>query len=178
MSDGMEWIVRFDLPSGGAGPERVTSDDLVAEYDAAVVLLLREHYCRVSRSRAQAYSDAHEQFEAADVGVVAALPDTIDRAGFWRDRYDLSIPVLSDTATEVDGPSVDAEAGEQALADGSPRFDAFAELETAVPSLPAVGVLDTRSDYPRLVHTAGGSSLQDCPEPETALSTATDLLAE
>ena len=113
MSDGMQWIVRFELPNGGAGPETVASGDLAAEYDAIAVLLLRDHYCQVSRDRASAYSDA---------------------------------------------------------------VDAFADIELGADSLPAVGVLDTSSKFPRLVHAEGGDTIQDCPSPAEALDAVTDAI--
>jgi len=175
MSNGMEWIVRFELPNGGPGPETVSSDDLAPEFDGIVVLLLRDHYCQVSRDRARAYSDAFPSFREAGVAVVAALPHEVDRAAYWRERYDLDFPVAADTTA---GASADAAADGTATAmtDGTPRFDAFADIETGVDSLPGIGVLDTASKYPRLVHTEGGETLQECPGPEDALDAALDAL--
>ncbi|PSP51942.1 hypothetical protein BRC67_06355 [Halobacteriales archaeon QH_3_68_24] len=103
MSDGMQWIVRFELPNGGPGPETVASDDLAAEYDAIAVLLLRDHYCQVSRDRAAAYSDAVDTFLDEGVALVAGLPDSEDRADYWCERYDLDFPVLADTADATPG---------------------------------------------------------------------------
>lgn len=183
MSDGMQWIVRFELPNGGPGPETVSGEDLAAEFDAVVVLLLRDHYCQVSRDRASAFSDAVDSFTDASVAVVAALPDEQDRADYWRERYDLSFPVLADAADGADEPAEaapDASAARTpnraAMTDGTPRFDAFADVETGVESLPAVGVLDSGSTFPRLVHSEGGESLQDCPSPDEALETALDIV--
>lgn len=124
---GMEWIVRFESPNGGSGPETVASDDLAAEFDGIVVLLLRDHYCQVSRGRARAYSDAFDSFREADVAVVAA-------AG-------------------------------TAMTDGTPCFDAFADAETGVDSLPGIGVLDTDSTSPRLVHTGAATRSRSVPTP-------------
>jgi len=189
MSDGMQWIVRFELPNGGPGPETVASDDLAAEFDAVVVLLLRDHYCQVSRNRASAYSDAIDSFLGEDVAVVAALPDTDDRAAYWRKRYDLGFPVLSDPSdvTPESTETADTAGGARsrsgpgsspaAMADGTPRFDAFSDVELGVDSLPGVGVLDTTSKFPRLVHTEGGDTIQDCPTAEEALDAATDLVS-
>jgi len=171
--DGMQWIVRFELPNGGPGPETVASDDLAAEFDAVVVLLLRDHYCQVSRDRAQAYSDAFGEFADEGVAVVGALPDSKDRAAYWRKRYDLDYPVLADSA---DGPTADAEGATPAMTDGTPRFDAFSDVEVGVDSLPAIGVLDTDSKYPRLVYTDGGETLQECPDPDEALEATVDAL--
>ncbi|WP_459193494.1 redoxin domain-containing protein [Halosimplex sp. J119] len=175
MSDGMHWIVRFELPNGGPGPDTVTSEDLAAEFDAVVVLLLRDHYCQVSRERATAYSDAFDSFAAEDVAVIGALPDTAERAEYWRRRYDLTYPVLADSA-EMNA-AADAGAGATpAMTDGMPRFDAFADVELGAETLPGIGVLDTRSEYPRLVYTEGGETLQECPSPEEALDAALDVL--
>ena len=171
MSDGMQWIVRFELPNGGPGPATVASDDLAAEFDAVVVLLLRDHYCQVSRDRAGAYSDAFDEFAAADIAVVGALPDTEERAAYWCDRYDLSYPVLTDSA-EGASTAADDTGTATAMTDGTPRFDAFADVETAVDSLPAIGILDTTSKFPRLVDSEGGETLQDCPEPDRTLELA------
>jgi len=177
MSDGMQWIVRFELPNGGPGPATVASDDLAAEFDAVVVLLLRDHYCQVSRNRASAYSDAFDEFAAEDVAVIGALPDTEERAAYWRDRYDLTYPVLADSA---EGPSAAAAETDTATAmtDGTPRFDAFSDIEVGVDSLPGIGVLDTRSKFPRLVYTEGGETLQACPSPDEALDATLDALGK
>ena len=177
MSDGMQWIVRFELPNGGPGPATVASDDLAAEFDAVVVLLLRDHYCQVSRDRAGAYSDAFDEFAAADIGVVGALPDTEERAAYWRDRYDLSYPVLTDSA-EGASAAADDTGTATAMTDGTPRFDALSDVEVGVDSLPGIGVLDTRSTFPRLVYTEGGETLQDCPSPDEALDAALGVLGE
>ena len=175
MSDGMQWIVRFELPNGGPGPDTVASDDLAGEFDAVVVLLLRDHYCQVSRERAGAYSDAFEAFAAEDVAVVGALPDTAERAGYWRRRYELTYPVLADSSEGPAAAEADA-ATATAMTDGTPRFDAFADIEVGVDTLPGIGVLDTRSKFPRLVHTEGGETLQECPSPAEALDAARDAL--
>jgi len=186
MSDGMQWIVRFELPNGGPGPETVASDDLAAEFDAVVVLLLRDHYCQVSRNRASAYSDAIDQFLDEGVAVVAGLPDTEERAAYWRKRYDLAFPVLSDPSDVTPESTETADAAGRAggprsspaaMADGTPRFDAFSDAELGVDSLPGIGVLDTTSKFPRLVYTEGGDTIQDCPTPEAALDAATDLVS-
>jgi peroxiredoxin Q/BCP len=180
MSGGMQWIVRFDLPNGGPGPETVTSDELAAEFDAVVVLLLRDHYCQLSRERAKAYSAAFDQFEAEGVAVVGALPDSKDRAAYWRERYDLDFPVLADSAAQpasVDAGADATTSAPAAMTDGTNRFDAFVDIETAVDSLPAIGVLDTQGGMPRLVHSEGGETLQDCPEPDDALAVVRDRLA-
>ena len=176
----MQWIVRFELPNGGPGPETVASDDLAAEYDAIAVLLLRDHYCQVSRDRAAVYSDAVDTFLDEGVALVAGLPDSEDRADYWCERYDLDFPVLADTVDATPdteetaaGPGANAPA---AMADGTPRFDAFADVELGVDSLPAVGVLDTSSKFPRLVHAEGGDTIQDCPSPEGTLDAATDAV--
>ena len=168
----MEWIVTFDLPNGGAEAETVSSEGLAAEFDAVVVLLLRDHYCQVSREHARAYSDAFDRFDAENVAVVAALPDDPDRAAYWDKRYDLAFPVLADSAARM----ADASASGTAMTDGTNRFDAFVDVEAGVESLPAVGVLRTDSTYPRLVHAEGGETIQDCPDPEETLDTVTDLL--
>ncbi|PSP93831.1 hypothetical protein BRC78_01940 [Halobacteriales archaeon QH_8_68_33] len=161
----MQWIVRFKLPNGGAGPETVASGDLAAEYDAIAVLLLRDHYCQVSRDRAS---------------LVAGLPDSEDRADYWRERYDLDFPVLADAADATpDAEEAAAGSGASApaaIADGTPRFDAFADIELAADSPPAVGVLDTSSKFPRLVHAEGGDTIQDCPSPAEALDAVTDAI--
>ena len=134
----------------------------------------------MSRERASAYSDAIEEFLDSDVALVAALPDTEERAAYWRKRYDLDFPVLADAADAPPEPDASAEAGRgrgsapAAMADGTPRFDALADLELGVESLPAVGVLDTSSKFPRLVHTEGGDTIQDCPTPAEALAAAQD----
>ena len=172
MSDGMQWIVRFELPNGGPKPATVASDDLASEFDAVVVLLLRDHYCQVSRDRASAYSDAFDEFAAEDIAVIGALPDTEQRAAYWRDRYDLTYPVLADSA---EGPSAEAETA-TAMTDGTPRFDSFSDIEVGVDSLPGIGVLDTQSTFPRLVYTEGGETLQACPGPDEALDAALDAL--
>jgi len=175
MSGGMEWIVRFELPNGGAGPETVASDELATEFDAVVVLLLRDHYCQLSRQQAQAYSDAVEEFESADVGVVAALPDSEGRAAYWGERYGLEIPVLADSAAQLAGTdaggNAEADASQPAaMTDGTNRFDTFVDAEAAVESLPAIGVLDATSEFPRLIYCEGGDDRRDCPEPAEALS--------
>lgn len=169
---GMEWIVRFELPNGGSGPETVASDDLAPEFDGIVVLLLRDHYCQVSRDRARAYSDAFDSFREESVAVVAALPDDVERAAYWRERYDLDFPVVADSPA----PDASGAAAGTAMTDGTPRFDAFADVETGVDSLPGIGVLATDSQYPRLVHAEGGETLQECPTPAEALDAALDAL--
>lgn len=192
----MEWVVRFALPNGGPGPDTVASEDLAAEFDGLVVLLLRDHYCQVSRDRARAYSDAFDEFAAEDVAVIAALPDSRDRAAFWRERYDLSFPVLADPAATPPDPGADAEAaaeadadagidpdaragpgaGARAMTDGTNRFDAFADVEAGVDSLPGIGILATGSGFPRLVYSEGGETIQECPDPDEALAAVRDVL--
>jgi peroxiredoxin Q/BCP len=171
MSGGMEWIVRFDCPAGGPDHGTVTSDDLAAEFDAVVVVLLRGHFCQLSRERAQAYSEAAGAFGDENVAVVAALPDTVDRAGYWRERYDLVFPVLADSTAHASSGDTGT-----AMTDGTTRFDDFADVEAGVDSLPAVGVLNAESSMPRLVHAEGGETIQECPEPEETLAVVRELV--
>lgn len=173
---GMEWIVRFELPNGGQGPDTVTGEELAGEFDAIVVLLLRDHYCQVSRSCATAYDDAFEAFDGVGAAVVAALPDSQDRAVYWRERYDLRYPVLADSAAQPTSTDAETVAAPAAMTDGASRFDAFADVEADVDSLPGIGVLDARSQYPRLVRTLSGDTAQGCPGPEETLDAVRDLL--
>jgi peroxiredoxin len=188
MMGGMEWIVTFELPHGGPGPDSVTSEELAAEFDAIVVVLLRDHYCQVSREHAAAYSEQFEAFTEAGAAILAALPDSQDRATYWRRRYDLNVPVLADSAAQpattdaetaaAPAAMTDAEtaAAPAAMTDGTNRFDAFADIEAGIDTLPGVGILDAQSTYPRLVHSQSGSTIQECPDPEDVLDVVQNVV--
>lgn len=176
MMGGMEWIVTFELPHGGPGPDSVTSEELAAEFDAIVVVLLRDHYCQVSREHAAAYSEQFEAFTEAGAAILAALPDSQDRATYWRRRYDLNVPVLADSAAQPATTDAETAAAPAAMTDGTNRFDAFADIEAGIDTLPGVGILDAQSTYPRLVHSQSGSTIQECPDPEDVLDVVQNVV--
>lgn len=157
---GAEQHLEFSVPNVGGGPANYTTADLESASGVALAVLLRGHYCTMSRQQARELSDHVDAFEQASVPVVAVLPNSAERAELWQRRYDLSVPLLADPA-EPDDPD-------------SRAFDAFAPIADLIPRRPGLAVLDTDGETPTVAEIHSGPRLQDCPDAEAMLEIATE----
>lgn len=144
MRIGCEWTnvssgesFEFELPDTGAGGETRTATDVARGHDYVVAVLLRNHYCPLSRQFVQSLADAYEGFAGRSTAVVPVLPDTLGRASVWQRRYDLPFGLLSDPA---DGE----------VADG---FAAFAPFATLLQELPGAVLFEADGETLRFVRT-------------------------
>lgn len=166
---GVGQSLEFSLQNVGDGPDRFTATDLQSGSGVALVLLLRNHYCPLSRRKVRQLGDRIDEFEAEHVPVVAVLPDTIDRAGVWGRRYEPPFPLLSDPASGADATSGDA---------APDRFEALGDVQEWVPQTPALVVVETYGDDPTVGQIYSGATRQDCPDVDEMLEIARETRLE
>ncbi|QCC50501.1 redoxin domain-containing protein [Halapricum salinum] len=164
---GVGQALEFTLPNVGDGSDRYTAADLQSGSGIALVLLLRNHYCPLSRRKVRRLGERIDQFESEHVPVVAVLPDTVDRASVWGRRYETPFALLAD-------PPADADAGD----DAPDRFEAFGDVQEWVPQTPALVVVETYGDEPTVGQIYSGATRQDCPSVEEMLEIARETRLE
>ena len=154
--------LEFSLPNVGKGPAHYETADLTSASGVALVVLLRNHYCPLSRRKVRRLGDRIGEFEAADVPVVAVLPDTTERADVWEQRYGLPFPFLAD-------PSDDEPEDE----DRAPsQFGAFESVQNRIPRTPGVIVVETDGGSPTIGSVHSGENPQDCPSVDEMIDIA------
>lgn len=127
----------FALPDAGSGGETHTAADLAASHDYVVTVLLRDHYCPLSRQYVQSLAEAYEAFAGRSTAVVPVLPDRRGRAAVWQRRYELPFGLLTDPVEEDD-------------ADG---FESFAPIQRLLPKLPGAVLFETDGERLRFART-------------------------
>lgn len=165
---GVGQSLEFTLPNVGDGPDRYTAPDLQSGSGIALVLLLRNHYCPLSRRKVRRLGERVDEFESEHVPVVAVLPDGPDRAEIWGRRYEPSFPLLADPA-EADASAEDSTPN---------TFEAFGEVQEWVPQTPALVVVETYGDEPTVGQIYSGSTRQDCPTIDEMLEIARETRLE
>lgn len=148
----------FALPDAGSGGETRTSTEMAGSHDFVVAVLLRDHYCPLSRQIVQSLAEAFEAFAGRSTAVVPVLPDCRERASVWQRRYDLPFGLLTDP--------VEGEAPE--------GFEQFEPFERLLPELPGAVVFEADGETLRFVETVRVERTEDGPGIGTVLETIDD----
>jgi len=140
--------LEFELRNVGDGPSVVDAATLGGERDDVLAVLLGSHYCPTSRELVKRLAAGHARFRDRATAVAVVLPDVRERASLWDEQYDLPFPLLADP--------------------GEDGFDALDGLETDVPELPGVALLE-RTDGGRLGLVDSWAVSGESPSVETLL---------
>lgn len=143
----------FELPNAASGPDTVTLDRLAADHDAVVLVFLRDHYCGKCRDQVQELAAHHDAFRERNAEIVAVLPEPLDTATDWQERFGLPYPLLADPAADV------AQQYDQPT-----QFGVLGSLSDFVGRLPETVVLDTRAE-PEVAFVHRGEEFGDRPTP-------------
>ena len=101
----------FSLPNVGPGPDPFTLDALPEDVAFVVLLFQRDYYCTNCRNQVRAVADRIDDFRARYATPVSVLPEPVEGAEDWQERYDLPYPLLADPdAAGYDTVEFDAEA--------------------------------------------------------------------
>lgn len=157
----------LELANVGPGPDPFTLADLPNDVAFVVVFLQRDHYCVNCRRQVQAVRDRYEEFRARGAEVVSVVPESRDDVESWQAEYDLPFPLLADPEASV---------GERY--DQPVRFGILGTVSDFLGRMPAVLILDRRSDDPEIASTYRGSSTFDRPDVDDLLATLDSLHEE
>jgi peroxiredoxin Q/BCP len=149
----------FDLRNEGAGPDELSLSDLAARSEGVALFLHRDYRCGHCREQVQAVDARREAFAARETVPVSVVPEPANRVADWVETYDLSYPVLSDAEGAV------ASAYEQPR-----RYGFLGRLHDLLGRLPAVVLVDTRGDGPRVDRAYRGGSAGDRPTVDEVLA--------
>lgn len=150
----------LSLPNVGPGPDPFTFDALPSDVSFVVLLFQRDFYCTNCRSQVQAVADRIDEFRQRDAEVVSILPEPVERAESWQERYDLPYPLLADpdaaTGADYDQPV---------------RFGFLGRFSDFLGRMPEAVIVDRRAGPPTIAWVHRGRSTFDRPSID-------DLLAE
>lgn len=150
----------FSLPNVGPGPDPFTLDALPEDVAFVVLLFQRDYYCTNCRNQVRAVADRIDDFRARDATPVSVLPELVEGAEDWQERYDLPYPLLADPDAAV------SDAYDQPV-----RFGLLGRFSDFLGRMPEVVILDRRDDPPSVGYVHQGRSTFDRPSVD-------DLLAE
>ncbi|WP_018257472.1 redoxin domain-containing protein [Halomicrobium katesii] len=159
---GRDESIVFTLPDASVGGEKRRSETLAREHERVLVVLLRSHYCPLSREIVQSLRDEYGSFASRSTAVVAVLPDSVERGAVWQRRYELPFSVLADPG--------ESESGDDEAASSSPSFGTFEPYADYLQSLPGGALFRTDGDELRLIETVGTDGRQSFPSIEELLS--------
>lgn len=149
----------FQLPSTGIAGETRTATDLADDNDYVLVVLLRSHYCPLSRQFVQTLAEAYEAFARRSTAVVPVLPDRRGRAAVWQRRYDLPFGLLADLDETVDDET---------------EFDTFGQFQQQFSGLPGAVLFESDDDVLRFVRTVGDEEAENSPSVDVLLNAIDD----
>ncbi|MDY7081079.1 MAG: redoxin domain-containing protein, partial [Halobacteria archaeon] len=104
------------------------------------------------RSQTQEVAEKYGGFEDRNAEVVVVLPNSVEKAEKWHEKYDLPFPLLADSSKDV----VDEY-------DQPVRFGALGSLHDMIGRMPQVVVFDTRDGELETEYVHKGSSYGDRP---------------
>lgn len=148
----------FSLPNVGPGPDPFSPSALPDDVAFVVLLFQRDHYCTTCRSQVRAVADRIDEFRARDAEVASVVPEPVERVETWQSRYDLPYPLLADP---------DASVGDEY--DQPVRFGPLGDLSDFLGRMPAVVILDRRTDPPGVAYVHRGRSTFDRPSVDDLL---------
>ncbi|WP_049935106.1 peroxiredoxin family protein [Haloplanus natans] len=154
----MHEVREFSLPNVGPGPDPFTLDALDADVAFVVLLFQRDYYCTNCRSQVQAVADRIDDFRARDATPVSILPESVERADAWQERYELPYPLLADPDADV------SDAYDQPV-----RFGFLGRFSDFLGRMPEVVILDRRVDPPSIAYVHQGRSTFDRPSVDDLL---------
>lgn len=158
--------VEFELENVGPGPDPLSLSQLAAEFDVVVLMLQRDHYCTNCRKQVRTVADRYSEFEQRNVQVVSVVPEERALVQSWQDSYDLPYPLLADPEATV------GDAYNQPV-----RFGFLGSLSDFVGRMPAIVIIDCRSDRPRIAWTDTGRSTFDRPSVDDVLAAVDTILS-
>lgn len=161
----MREATAFSLPNVGPGPDPFSLDALRSDVAFVVLVLQRDHYCTNCREQVQSLADRICEFYDRNTEVVSVVPESIERVAAWQSRYDLPYPLLADS---------DATVG--AAYDQPVRFGFLGDVSDFLGRMPAVVIVDRRSDPPTIAHEQRGRSTFDRPSIDDLLTELDALL--
>jgi peroxiredoxin Q/BCP len=148
----------FSLPNVGPGPDPFTLDALPTDVAFVVLLFQRDFYCTNCRSQVQTVADRIDDFRAREAMPVSVLPEPVEQAASWQERYDLPYPLLADPDADV------SDAYDQPV-----RFGFLGRFSDFLGRMPAVVILDRRIDPPSVAYAHQGRSTFDRPSVDDLL---------
>lgn len=151
----------FSLPNVGPGPDPFTL--AAAETDFVVLFFQRDYHCTNCRGQVQTIADHIDAFRERNAQPVSILPEPVARAQQWQAEYTLPYPLLADPDKTV------ADAYDQPV-----RFGFLGNLSDFLGRMPAIVVIDCRSETPRIVVSHRGRSTFDRPTIKTVLGMIDD----
>ena len=154
----------FELPNVGNGPDPLSLDRVVDEADFAVLLLLRDYHCPKCKNQVQTLAEAAKQFAEMNAVILPVLPESVERARDWQEKFDLPFPLLADAEKKI------ADKYDQPT-----QLGVLGSLHDLIGRLPEVVILDTRGDDAEVVYTYEGDSPGDRPAVETLVSEIDEL---
>lgn len=149
----------FQLPGTGIAGETRTAADLAGDNDYALVILLRSHYCPLSRQFVQTLAEAYEAFARRSTAVVPVLPDRRERAAVWQRRYDLPFGLLADPDEAVDDET---------------EFETFGQFQQQFAGLPGAVLFEADDGELRFVRTVGAEDAENSPSVDALLGAIDD----
>ena len=162
-SDG-EVAPSFELPNVGTGPDPLSLDRVVDQVDFAVLLMLRDYHCPKCKNQVQTLAENAKQFAEMNAVILPVLPESVERAINWQEKFDLPFPLLADPEKEV------ADKYDQPT-----QLGVVGSLHDLIGRLPEAVILDTRGDDAEVVYTYEGDFPGDRPAVETLVSEIDDL---
>jgi len=148
----------FSLPNVGPGPDPFTLDALSEDVAFVVLLFQRDYYCTNCRSQVQAVADRIDDFRARDATPVSILPESVERADAWQERYELPYPLLADPDAAVSDDY-----------DQPVRFGFLGRFSDFLGRMPEVVIVDRRTDPPSVGYVHQGRSTFDRPSVDDVL---------
>ena len=152
------------LPNAGPGPDPFTIGDDPADARVVVLLFQRDHYCRNCRNQVRRIGDRYEEFTDQDAAVVSIIPESVNRAQDWVERYDLPYPVLADPDHRA------AESFDQPV-----RFGALGELHDVIGRMPLTVLQGRTKEGRSRIQTVSGRTPGDRPDVDALLAMIDNL---
>jgi len=153
-------IERHELPNVGEGPDPYSLRDGFENAESVVLLLQRNHHCRICKIQTKKFAERYEEFTDRDAEVIVVLPDSRSKARGWAEDLNLPFALLADEEA-----SLGDEYGQKV------RFGVIGSLHDLVGRMPSALVLRQDNDGEvRVVYEHNGNTYTDRPSVDKLLA--------
>lgn len=159
-----EGIEKHEFPNVGEGPNPYSLKDGFKNAERVVLLLQRDHHCRICKKQTKEFAERYDGFTERDAEVVVVLPDSRSKAEGWAEDINLPFPLLAD-----EDASIGDKYGQKV------RFGVLGSLHDLVGRMPSALVLrqDDEGEI-RVEYEHNGNTYVDRPSVDKLLGEVED----
>ena len=93
-------VENFNLPQADSETP-FQLENALEDNEFVVLLFQRDYFCTNCRNQVQDINERYDEFQGRNVELVSIIPEGLNRANSWKEKYTLRFPVVADADKKV-----------------------------------------------------------------------------